>query len=61
MLKLFNSFQIVGFFAAYPFLVGWLFTAEFAWHTAAAWASLAGYIAYFAFMVAAVLSAIERD
>ncbi len=61
MLTVFNSFQITALFAAFPFLIGWLFNAEFQWHSAAAWAALVAYVVYFGFMVTSVVMAIDSE
>lgn len=60
MLRLFNSFQIVAFFAAAPYGISWLSSASFPASGVAFWMSLGAYAIYFAMMIAAVFAALEE-
>ena len=61
MLKAFNAFQIVAFFAASPFGISYLFDATFPAARVAAYASVVGYGVFFVLICAAVFTAIEKD
>jgi len=60
MFRLFNSFQIVGAFAAWPFGINWLSTAEFNGAGAAYYSACAFYVVAFGAMVFCVYDAAER-
>lgn len=47
MLKAFNAFQLVFCFAAAPFAIQWVSTAEFVGHQAAMWVGIVAYVAGF--------------
>lgn len=53
-MRIFNAVQIVVLYSLYPFLVQWLYTADFYAVKAAFWVALLGYIASFGGMVYAV-------
>ena len=59
MLKVFNAFQIVGSFAAWPFLIAWLQDATFKGATACFYSACVLYVVAFGFMIAAVLEALD--
>lgn len=61
MLKVFNSFQIVGSFAAWPFLIAWLQDATFKGATACFYSACVLYIVAFCFMIAAVFISLEKN
>lgn len=62
MFKAFNSFQIVGLFAAFPFLLSWLFSsADFQGVGAAKVVAVIAYLVFYIFMCFSTYSAIERD
>lgn len=46
----FNAFQIVAFFAAFPFLIGWLSTKPFPYAGLAMGVACLAYLVYFGFM-----------
>ena len=46
-MRAFNAFQITGFFAAFPFLVGWPARNPFAYAGAAFWLSLVIYLVFY--------------
>lgn len=58
-MNLFNSFQIVVAFVAWPFLIQWLGDAEFRGAGAAFYAAAVCYIVAFFCMVACVYHSIE--
>jgi hypothetical protein len=58
-MKLFNSFQIVAAFVAWPFLVAWLATADFPGNFVAFVAASALYVVAFVAMVSCVAHSIE--
>lgn len=58
-MRLFNSFQIVAAFVAWPFLVNWLQDASFRGASAAFYAACALYVVAFGAMVACVYDATE--
>jgi hypothetical protein len=60
MLKIFNSFQIVAAFVAWPFLISYLSGATFQGATAAFYAACALYVIAFAAMVACVTTSIDK-
>ena len=49
-MRVFNTFQIVGAFTAWPWLIGWLSEATFKGATAAFYAAIVAYIVAFCFM-----------
>jgi hypothetical protein len=55
--RLFNSFQIVAAFVAWPFLIAWLHGAEFRGASAAFIAACVLYVVAFAAMTGAVYEA----
>ena len=57
--KVFNSFQITSLFSAFPFLVGWLWTATCSGAAALAWVSVVAYVIFFILMCGAVLHAVD--
>lgn len=59
MLKIFNAFQIVGSFAAWPFLIAWLQDATFKGVTACFYSACVLYVVAFGFMIAAVREAFD--
>lgn len=59
-MNLFNSFQIVGAFVAWPFLVQWLSEASFRGASVAFYAACALYVVAFGAMVMSVYSNISR-
>lgn len=59
-MKLFNSFQIVAAFVAWPFLISWLSDAAFRGAGVAFYASCALYVVAFFAMVASVYTAMEK-
>lgn len=60
-MRVFNAFQIVAAFVAWPFLIAWLHGAEFNGAGAAFVAACALYIVAFFAMVACVVSATESS
>lgn len=58
-MKVFNAFQIVAAFVAWPFLVAWLQQADFKGATVAFFAACAFYIVAFFAMVACVVHSME--
>ena len=56
MLRAFNSFQLVGLFAAMPYLVSWLNTNPFPWSPAAFWTAIVAYVALFIFLCGTVFA-----
>ena len=59
MMRLFNSFQVVAAFVAWPFGIAWLGDATFAGYMAAYYAACALYVVAFGAMVACVYHAAE--
>lgn len=59
-MRLFNSFQIVAAFTAWPFLISWLQDATFRGANVAFYAACALYVVAFFSMVGAVYSAVEQ-
>lgn len=53
-MRMFNAFQIVCAFVAWPFLIFWLETAEFRGASIAFWSAVVVYVVAFLFMVVAV-------
>ena len=60
MLKVFNAFQIVGSFAAWPFLIAWLQDATFKGSTACFYSAFVLYLVAFGFMVASVVCSLDE-
>lgn len=60
-LRIFNSFQIVAAFVAWPFLIAWLQDATFRGAPVAFYASCALYIVAFFAMVACVYDKLGKD
>ena len=60
MLKIFNSFQIVAAFVAWPFLISYLSGATFQGATSAFYAACALYVIAFGAMVVCVASTIDE-
>ena len=58
-MRLFNSFQVVAAFVAWPFLISWLTTAGFRGADVAFYAACALYTVAFGAMVASVYVAVE--
>lgn len=61
MLKVFNAFQITALFAAAPYGIQWLSTAEFPAHQAAFWLSVVAYFVFFVIMTGCTFTAIEKS
>lgn len=61
ILKTFNAFQIVGLFAAWPFLIGWLGQSEFSGATALWVVAGVVYALGFIGLVACVVSCMCRE
>lgn len=59
-MRLFNSFQIVAAFVAWPFLISWLSDAEFRGAAVAFYAACALYVVAFGAMVGAVFTSLEK-
>jgi hypothetical protein len=59
-MRLFNSFQIVAAFVAWPFLISWLSEAQFRGAPVAFYAACALYVVAFFAMVGAVFVSIEK-
>jgi hypothetical protein len=59
--KAFNSLQITGVFAAFPFLLSWLYTATFPASIAILWIASIIYAILFILMAIAVLHALDSD
>ena len=60
MLKVFNSFQFVGCFAACPYLISWLSTGPFPFSGAALCTAVAAYIVMACLIIASVAHAADR-
>lgn len=58
-MKLFNAFQIVGAFVAWPFLISWIDTATFHGAGVAFYAACALYVVAFGAMVVSVHNTLE--
>ncbi len=58
-MKLFNSFQIVGAFVAWPYLVAWLADQQFRGAGVAFYSACALYVVAFGAMVACVRHSID--
>lgn len=59
-MRVFNAFQLVGAFVAWPFLIAWLSNAQFQGHQVAFFSACVFYFVGFCFMVAAVASSLYR-
>jgi len=59
-MKLFNSFQIVGAFVGFPFLISWLSDAAFKGASVAFYAACAMYVVSFFAMVGSVYHSIAE-
>ena len=59
-MKLFNSFQIVTAFVAWPFLISWISEASFRGAGVAFYAACALYVVAFGAMVACVRNSIDE-
>lgn len=59
-LKVFNAFQMVASFVAWPFLIRWLMEARFPGAPVAVLGACAAYVVAFAAAVACVVSTMER-
>ncbi len=59
MMKLFNSFQILSAFVAWPFFVNWLSDAEFRGASVAFYSACGFYVVAFAAMVGCVYKSID--
>lgn len=60
MLKGFNAFQITAFFAAFPFLLAWLWsTADFPGVGALKWVAGVAYVIFFFIMTACTWAGID--
>ncbi len=59
-MALFNAFQIVAAFVAWPFLISWLTTAEFRGAAVAFYAACALYVVAFGFMTISVANSIDE-
>lgn len=59
-MRLFNSLQIVGFYAGAPWLLGYLFRQTFPFHTAACVAAVVLYGIFSLMMVGCVYTAAEK-
>lgn len=60
MITLFNAFQIVAGFVAWPFFISWLSQASFRGAGVAFYAACGCYVIAFGAMVAAITDQIER-
>ena len=60
-MRLFNSFQITGLFAGFPFLLAWVADADFKYAGAAFWAALAAYLVSFIIMWRSVYDSSRKD
>lgn len=59
-MRLFNSFQIVGAFVAWPFLISWLTDQTFRGSGVAFYSACALYVVAFASMVGSVYTSISK-
>ena len=59
-MRLFNSFQIVAAFVAWPFGIAWLSDAEFRGASVAFYAACALYVIAFGAMVASVFHSLDK-
>lgn len=59
-MRLFNSFQIVGAFVAWPFLISWLWDSTWRGSGVALVAALVLYVVAFGAMVASVYTSTEQ-
>ena len=59
-MRLFNSFQIVCAFVAWPFLISWLSDASFKGATVAFYSACAVYVVAFGCMVGAVYTSLDE-
>lgn len=60
-MRIFNSFQIVAMFVAWPFLISWLTTKPFEYSQVAFIAACGLYVVAFGFMVAAMAHFMKSD
>ena len=59
-MRLFNAFQVVAFFAALQFGLGWVSGQDFRGANIALWGGAAVYLVAFGFMIASVYMATEK-
>ncbi len=60
-MKHFNAFQTTAMFAAWPFLIAWLGTAEFFGAVALYWVAIAAYVIGFLGIASCVLYAFQSE
>ena len=60
MIRIFNAFQIITFFAALPFLIGWLYTEPFTYSVAAFWTAIVVYVVTFGMLVGVLSDALYK-
>lgn len=60
-MRLFNAFQLVAAFVAWPFLVAWLANADFRGAQVATFGAGAAYVVAFGCMVATVYEAMKTE
>lgn len=60
MLKVFNAFQLVGCFAASPYLISWLSTKPFPFSGAALATAVVAYIVMAVFMIVSVADSADK-
>lgn len=60
-MHVFNAFQIVAFFAAMPFLIGWLNADPFPFSIAAFWLAIVVYLVLFGILIGSTAAAIKRS
>lgn len=60
-MRVFNAFQIVIAFAAWPYLISWLADAEFRGVGAAFWSSIICYVVATIFLVASVSESLRKE
>lgn len=58
-MRIFNAFQLVAAFVAWPFLIQWLASATFTGHAAAFYSACALYVVAFGLMVASVYESLS--
>ena len=59
MIRGFNAFQLVSFFAGLPFVIGWLNGGPFPYSTALMWSAVVAYLVLFVVLCVAVFNLVD--
>lgn len=61
VMKLFNAIQIATLFGLFPFLINWLWTAEFNLAGTAFWVALVAYIIFYVWIIYMVYQYLDKS